>query len=135
MSAVMGLAALLVPLLFGSHYRAAIPVLMLLSAAIPVRFVAFAYGAAFSSEEHMKRSVWYLGAAALSCIIWSLLLIPPFGINGAALATVLAEVTLLAFYRWGVERHVAAVDVQMTFRVASMRAAVAYIEEAGAGKW
>lgn len=130
MLAVMLLAPIAIPLLFGSRYAAAVPVLIVLSLAIPVRFVQHAFGAAFFSQQNMRRKVWCLGAAALCCVLSSLLLIPRFGATGAAAATVLAEISLLASYLWGVARYVKPIDLRSTFSLASLRAALAFLDGA-----
>ena len=130
MIALMALAPIAVPLLFGPRYAAAVPLLIVLSLAIPIRFVQHAFGAAFFSQENMRRKVWYLGAAALSCVLWSLLLIPRFGAEGAAAAAVLAEISLLGFYMWGVARHVRPVDVRATLSLTNLRLAWAYMARA-----
>jgi O-antigen/teichoic acid export membrane protein len=130
MLVVIVAAPLVMPRLFGARYAAAIPILMLLSFAIPIRFAQHAFGSAFFSEENMKRKVWYLGAAALSCLFWSLLLIPPLGVRGAAAASVLAEASLLGFYVWGVVRHVDPVDLRSLLSIAKIRGALAYVGDA-----
>jgi O-antigen/teichoic acid export membrane protein len=128
MLAVMTVAPIAVPLLFGPRYAAAVPILIVLSIAIPVRFVQHAFGAAFFSRENMRRKAWYLGAAALCCVAWSLILIPRFGAFGAAAASVLAETSLLGFYLWGIARHIEAVDVRTVLSAATMRRAWAFLE-------
>lgn len=130
MIALMALAPIAVPLLFGPRYAAAVPLLIVLSLAIPIRFVQHAFGAAFFSQENMRRKVWYLGAAALCCVLWSLVLIPRFGAEGAAAAAVLAEISLLGFYMWGVARHVRPVDVRATLSLTNLRLALAYLGRA-----
>lgn len=130
MIALMALAPIAVPLLFGPRYAAAVPLLIVLSLAIPIRFVQHAFGAAFFSQENMRRKVRYLGAAALCCVLWSLVLIPRFGAEGAAAAAVLAEISLLGFYMWGVARHVRPVDVRATLSLTNLRLALAYLTRA-----
>jgi O-antigen/teichoic acid export membrane protein len=132
MLVVIGVARFVIPLLFGSRYAAAIPILTLLALAIPVRFVQHAYGAAFFSEENMKRKVWYLGGGALACLGLSAVLIPPFGVEGAALSSVCSEIVLLVLFMQGVARHVDAIDLRSTFSIAGIRTALAYIERRGA---
>jgi O-antigen/teichoic acid export membrane protein len=130
MIALMALAPIAVPLLFGPRYAAAVPLLIVLSLAIPIRFVQHAFGAAFFSRENMRRKVWYLGAAAFCCVMWSLVLVPRFGAEGAAAAAVLAELSLLGFYMWGVARHVRPVDVRAALSLTNLRLAWAYMARA-----
>ena len=126
MIALMALAPIAVPLLFGPRYAAAVPLLIVLGLAIPIRFVQHAFGAAFFSQENMRRKVWYLGAAALCCVLWSLVLIPRLGAEGAAAAAVLAEISLLGLYMWGVARHVRPVNVRAALSPTNLRVALAY---------
>ena len=126
---VMAAGSFVIPLLFGTRYAAAIPILQLLSLAIPVRFVQHAYGAAFFSEANMKRKVWYLGAAALICLVFSGVLIPIFGIKGAAMASVASEVTLLALFIRGVARYVPAIDPRSALSIPDARAALARVSQ------
>lgn len=132
MVGIMAGASLIIPILFGSRYAAAVPVLHILALAIPVRFVQHAYGAAFFSEENMRRKVYYLGGAAAVCIVLSVILVPPFGVSGAAVAAVCSEVALLLFFVWGVANHVDAVDIRSSFSVKRIRAALLCIEERSA---
>lgn len=129
MFAVIGSASFLTTHLFGSRYLASVPVLMLLAVGIPIRFVQHAFGAAFFSEENMKRKVRYIGIAALCCIFSSLLLIPPFGALGAAGSAVISEFALLALYVWGVARHLQGVDLRVLVSIASARGALTSIDE------
>jgi O-antigen/teichoic acid export membrane protein len=133
MLAVVGIARFAIPLLFGSRYLGAVPILTLLALGIPVRFVQHAYGAAFFSEENMKRKVWYLGGGALTCLGLSAVLIPPFGVQGAALSAVFSEIALLVLFMRGAARHVDAFDLRSTFSIAGIRTALAYIERGREG--
>jgi O-antigen/teichoic acid export membrane protein len=134
MLAVIASAPFVIPMLFGSRYAAAVPILVLLSTGIPIRFIQHTYGATFFSQENMKREVCYLGAAAISCLALSLLLIPRFGVEGAAVSSVLADVTLLLLYAQGAARHVDGIDIRSTFRIATIRSSLAYIGRSGTAR-
>ena len=127
MTAVMTAAPLAIPMLFGDRYSSAVPVLIVLSTAISIRFVQHTYGSAFFSEHNMKRKARYLGIAAATCVAASLLLIPRFGMAGAAMSTVFAEAVLLLVYARGVARYIDGIDVGSTFSLAEIRSSLAYI--------
>lgn len=134
MIAVIGLAPFVIPALFGTRYGPAVPLLVLLSIGIPVRFIQHTYGSTFFSQENMKRKVLYLGGAAVSCVAFSVLLIPRFGVEGAAVSSVLAEVTLLLLYAQGAARHVDGIDIRSTFSIATIRSSLAYIGRSGSAE-
>jgi O-antigen/teichoic acid export membrane protein len=131
MIAVMVLAPLVVPILFGSRYAAAVPILVMLSIAIPVRFIQHTYGAVFFSEPHMKRKARYLGAGAAICVAVSLVLIPRFGVQGAAASSVFAEIALLLLYARGAARHIDGIGRGAPFDLAKIRSSLLYIGGAG----
>lgn len=97
---------LLIPKLFGAEYQPAIDLLMLLAFCAPVRFLATSVGATLVTQEHMRRKVCYMGIVALINLFLNLLLIPLYAAKGAAVATLMSEVTLLALYLLAVKRHV-----------------------------
>src|SRR4029078_963074 len=115
-------AGFVIPLLFGARFSGAVPVLIVRAIGIPVRFVQHAYGAAFFSEENMKRKVWCLGGAAGICLLLSGILIPLLGIQGAAVASVGSELGLLGFFMAGVDRYVGALDLRSTLSIRGLRA-------------
>jgi O-antigen/teichoic acid export membrane protein len=127
MIVVIASAGFVLPLLFGARFSGAVPILIVLAIGIPVRFVQHAYGAAFFSEENMKRKVWCLGGAAGICLLLSGILIPLLGIEGAAVASVGSELGLLGFFMAGVDRYVGALDLRSTLSIRGLRAACARI--------
>lgn len=120
-------APTLLPLLFGERYQAAVPVLLLLSLTIPLRCVQSVYSSLFTSPSDTVRKAWYLAAAAVTSVAGSLALVPPLGVNGAALAALLAECVLLVLHVIGTWRHIEAVRVSHTFRPAVLRASVRHL--------
>ena len=87
-----------IPFLFGDIYQDAVSLLIVLSISIPVLFLASSVGATLVTQEHMKRKVKYMGTVALINIMLNIILIPPFGAYGAAVATVLSNMILLSIY-------------------------------------
>ena len=84
--------------LFGAEYMDAVLPLSALALAAPLRFVATSVGSTLVTKRNMQRKVCYMGITALVNLILNLLLIPSFGMLGAAVATVLSELVLLVLY-------------------------------------
>ena len=103
---ILLLAPLIVPLLFGKAYQEAADLLAVLAFCAPMRFLASSVGATLATQEHMQRKCGYMGAAAVVNVLLNLLLIPTYAAKGAAIATVLSEITVLALYLLGARRYV-----------------------------
>jgi O-antigen/teichoic acid export membrane protein len=93
-----------VPLAFGEKYRAVVPVLLVLAACIPIRFLSTGVGSALLNEQHMRYRVFAMGLSAGVVIVLNLLLIPAHHELGAAAATVVGEAVLLLTMYAGVQR-------------------------------
>jgi O-antigen/teichoic acid export membrane protein len=132
MMATLAAAPALIPLLFGERYRAAVPVLLVLALALPLRCVQSVYSSVFTSPAETARKAWYLGAAAVTSVVGSILLLPPFGVKGAAAAALLAEGVLLVAHVVGTARHIPGITVSQTFRPAVLKAAVGHLLRPGA---
>jgi len=96
----------LVRLIFGEEYSAAGRVLQVLAFVIPGRYLATSVGAVLATEDNMRRKVWLMGLSALVNLALNLLLIPSYGMIGAATATVVSETVLLAAYLLAVRAFV-----------------------------
>jgi O-antigen/teichoic acid export membrane protein len=77
---------------------------MILAFCPPIRFLSTAIGAALLTENHMRFRVYAMAVATLVAIVLNALLIPRFGEQGAAWATVVGETVLLAGMALGVRR-------------------------------
>jgi len=95
-----------IPVLFGVEYQGAVMLLMILSLATPIRFLAISIGATLVTQDHMQRKVKYMGMVAALNITLNLALIPTFGGIGAAVATVMSELVLLIIYIISVRANV-----------------------------
>lgn len=129
---VLGCGAMLITLiasdsiihaLFGHRYEQAGPVLALLGIGLPIRFVQSAFSSLFVSREDTARKARYLCIAALVAVAAGLLLIPPFGVTGAAVASLGAEAALLILHVRGALRHIDGVSLRAGFGAASLRRA------------
>lgn len=95
-----------VGMLFGASYMAAVAPLMVLAAGAPVRFVATSVESVLVSRSNMRLRVKIMATTALANIAMNLVMIPMYGIMGAAIATVVSDVLLLVLYLWAVKRNV-----------------------------
>lgn len=93
-----------VPLAFGPAYRPVVPVLMILAVCIPLRFLSTSVGSALLNERHMRYRVFAMGLSALVVVMLDVWLIPIHHERGAAVATVIGELALLAALHAGVRR-------------------------------
>jgi O-antigen/teichoic acid export membrane protein len=101
---VVLVAPWVVPLAFGEKYRAVVPVLLVLAACIPIRFLSTGVGSALLNEQHMRYRVFAMGLSAAVVIVLNLVLIPAHHELGAAAATVVGEGVLLLTMYAGVQR-------------------------------
>lgn len=106
MGLLAGLAPWIVPRVFGEAYREAGMLLAFLSLCIPFRFLATNVGSILYTGENMRRKVCYQGIAAVVNVALNVVLIPVWGVFGAAAATVFTELFVLLIYTLGVMRHV-----------------------------
>ena len=90
--------------LFGRNYQQAARLLMILAVSAPVLFVASSVGATLVTQAHMKSKVKCMGAVAGINIVLNFLLIPRYGAYGAAVATIISNVSLLAIYYFYAEK-------------------------------
>lgn len=93
-----------VPLAFGSTYQAVVPVLLILSACIPLRFLSASVGSALLNERHMRYRVYVMGFSAAVVVALDCWLIPRLHERGAAIANVAGELVLLTLFHIGVNR-------------------------------
>jgi len=106
-----------VTLLFGDNYKEALIPLSILALAAPIRFVATNVGSVLVTQEYMQIKVYYMGGVALINVVLNLFLIPNYGVIGAAIATVLSELSLLLIYFWGASRLVFIKEARSNFDI------------------
>jgi O-antigen/teichoic acid export membrane protein len=100
------IAPWLMPFLFGEAYRAAGQLLLVLAFAVPAHYLATSVGAVLVTQDNMRRKVWLMGLSALVNLLLNLLLIPRFGIYGAAWATVASETVLAMAYLYAAGKYI-----------------------------
>jgi len=96
----------MVPLLFGEEYAAAVPILALLALAIPLRFGSASVASLLTSGGQVRQKVFYQGIGAAVYVIALVVGIRSWGLPGAAVATVATEgIQFYLFWRC-VQRNV-----------------------------
>lgn len=106
------LADQIVALLFGAGYRDAGPALAILILVVPLMFASEFLGYVVligGAERAVARAVLVSTALNVGC---NLLLVPWFGLIGAAIMTVLTELVLVGQYAWYLRQTLAQVDCQ-----------------------
>jgi len=99
-------SSVLISFIFGDKYPFSSSLLDILAFSIPVIFVASSVGATLVTKEHMKKKVTYMGIIAVLNIVLNIILIPIYGANGAAIATVVSNIGLLIFFYYAAEHIV-----------------------------
>jgi len=85
------LADPVVSLLYGQHYREAGSVLMIHIWGAVFVFLGVSSGVFLTVENYTKKSFYRTALGAISNVLFNFALIPRYGINGAAMATVLSQ--------------------------------------------
>jgi len=106
---ILVLAPWAVVVLFGEAYQDVVDLLMILALSIPILFVASSVGATLVTQEHMREKVKLMGVVAAVNIALNLILIPSYGTEGAAVATVVSNFILLFLY-YAASKRVFSVD-------------------------
>ena len=99
-----------IPLIFGHQYSSAGNLMLLLCLCVPVRFLSISVGTTLVTGEHMKLKVRYQGLVAVLNVALNLILIPVYGIYGAAMVTVICEIVLLSTYLFAVKKYVFGIE-------------------------
>ena len=95
--AIVTLAGVVVPLLGGSQYRGAAPVLAIQSFALIAVFVGQTWQLGLLSLRRQASLAWANGGALLVIVAASAVLVPLFGAKGGAVAAVIGETSLAVF--------------------------------------
>jgi len=91
--AVLGIAFAepIVELLFGLEYVPSILTFRILMATILIVYPASLLGYAIFAYDEQRNFIWFVAVAALGNVLFNFLLIPKFGIEGAAVSTILVQ--------------------------------------------
>lgn len=88
-----------IPRLFGEAYKASVSLLNLLALCAPIVFMAHNAGAILETGNYMYHKVKLMGCIAFANILLNVVLIPIYGLIGAAVATVISNLILLLVYQ------------------------------------
>jgi O-antigen/teichoic acid export membrane protein len=98
-------APLAIEVVAGKAFDASVPVLRLQAAGLVTSFLMVTWTYALLSLKLYRPLLIANAAAAVVAIVATVLLAPPFGAEGAAIATVMAEAILALFSLAGLRRH------------------------------
>ena len=85
------LAEPIIELLFGMEYAPSILTFRILMATIVIVYPASLLGYAIFAYDEQKNFIWFVAVAALGNVLFNFLLIPKFGIEGAAVSTIITQ--------------------------------------------
>lgn len=89
----------MVLLVFGEKYQASVLVLQILALAAPMRFLSSTFSSVLTTQRLIRLKVAVMCAGAIIAIVVGILIIPFWGVTGAATTSVLVEFFLLvSFY-------------------------------------
>jgi O-antigen/teichoic acid export membrane protein len=95
----------LIPLLFSDRFSASSEVMRILCWALPLGCATTTYSVLLTAIDRQREKVVAIGACVGVNLVCNLLLIPPLGYNGTALARVIAEGLQLALMGFLVARY------------------------------
>ncbi|CAG9272589.1 O-antigen/teichoic acid export membrane protein [Paraburkholderia unamae] len=91
-AAIAALAVpVVLPLVFGARYTAAVPTVTLMTLCVPFRFLTTSASSVMTTSNLIRVRNYCASAALLFSVILSCALVPLYGLKGAAIATVLGE--------------------------------------------
>jgi len=82
---------LIINLLFGGEYSPAIETFRLLMLTVVIVYPSTLIGNAIFAYDHQKAFIGFVLIAVFGNVLFNLIFIPPFGIEGAAIATILTQ--------------------------------------------
>ena len=85
------LAPILIPIVFGVHYRDAVPLVIIMSLCAPARFLTTSASSIMTDRNQIQILNASMAAALVCCIAAGFVLIPRFELRGAAWALVFGE--------------------------------------------
>ncbi len=86
------LAPQIIDLLFGAEYRPGSTTLGLLMFTLIIVFPSTIFSNALFAYNKQSRFMWYVGLGVISNVILDILLIPSYGIEGSAIATIISQI-------------------------------------------
>lgn len=96
----------LLKLFYGHEFAPGAPALTVLIWTVTLYSLSAVYGHTLIAAAKRTQYMWGVAFGALANVIFNFLLIPPFSAVGAAVATVIAQLVVLAYLYWATGRHV-----------------------------
>lgn len=88
----------IVQIAYGEEFKAAEPILLILAACVPLRFLSTSIGAVLTTGQQILTRVRMKAVCAVVCVACNLILIPTNGAIGAAISTVITELCVLTLF-------------------------------------
>lgn len=98
-------APFFVPLILGEEYYPSVSLLMLMSLAIPFRYLAVHLASVLCTSGLMWVNLRITAFTALFCVLLNFILIPQYGGVGAAIAMVVSDISLAVFFSSAVRKN------------------------------
>ncbi|EGT3602713.1 flippase [Clostridium perfringens] len=92
------MSSYIINILYGEQYHDAIFILQILIWTVSVRLLAATVGFVITASDNMKKKVKFQVIFAVLNIILNAILIPIYGVSGAAIATVITEIMVFITY-------------------------------------
>ena len=117
----------LLSFLFGAEYRPATLALQILSLNAGLMFVSSFLGSQLLAGDRQRTYLVGVGAGAVINTVLNVILIPLYSLEGAALATVLAELWVAGFMYWQTRRDMGFSPVEVLWRPAAASCVMAAV--------
>ncbi|MFM0027749.1 glycosyltransferase [Paraburkholderia madseniana] len=101
-------APLAIPAVFGHAYQRSVGLVTLMAVCAPLRFVTTSISSFMTTRDHIHTRNLCAGLAWLCSVVAACLLIPFFGLTGAAGAAVFGEAVWTALAVWTARKHLVA---------------------------
>ena len=85
----------IIKILYGNQYLPAVPALQILIWNVVLIYIGFIYSVALKAANKQRVVMYAVAGGGLFSIILNFILIPKFGLDGAAIATVISQLILV----------------------------------------
>jgi len=110
MVGILFLSGWMIPLLFGIEYQKSVVLINILAFTMPIYFVSYSIASTLVTQKHIRKKIKYMGLIAIINIVLNIVLIPYYGANGAAIATLISYFILLSVYYYASQKYVFATE-------------------------
>ncbi len=93
---IASIAPVLVPTIYGSEYAPAIAVAQVLPITLVILFAQYPIGALLNGSNHQRFQTGAMGLGMVVNVVANVLLVPPLGMMGAAVSSIIANCIFLA---------------------------------------